>query len=274
LFAFNDILTEIQIEQDRSISVIELAADQDGNEEWITSNRKLHSSLPSSLCRALSSSEKLPIKKSYQLQAVISFVRGKTRTHDDYHVVHVKAPQEIEKRTLKRQLSKLDECISTKEEKSGETEQLNLVGDVSLSVMKLRRELVLKKLSSIEENTKDGKTSTDDWLLINGLKVTKTSADDARSFCGTLKEPSIVIFREIDKKAKVDESLEANVEVPVDVMDTVSLSNGCGPLCGSSTGKPSKSMFFFAHRLNANNFLCLLSTHRFAWEGGSGCLGL
>lgn len=235
---------EIQIEADGSISVVELATvDGDGNEEWMTSNRKLNNPLPASLTKALSSNhQKLPVKKSYELQAVISFVRGKTRTHDDYHVLHVKAPQSIAKQTLLRQLQKIDECILEKE-KCDKERQLSLVTGITLEVMNhitlvtditleslvARKGKVQKKLATLEEQ------SEDDWLLINGLKVTQTTSDDARSFAGSLKEPSIVIFREAEKRHELE--VTEDILVPVDVMDTVSFSNGCGPLCGSSEGK-------------------------------------
>ena len=218
---------EIQIEEDGSVSVVELAVDQDGNEEWIASNRKLHNGLPVSLTKALKSNHHKSIKKSYELQAVISYVRGKTRVHDDYHVVHIKADQDIAKQTLSRQLEKIDECVSEKEK--GDSKHLTLVTDITLEAMKSRRELVQKKLESVNE------PSEDNWLLINGLKVTQTSSDDARSFCGSLKEPSIIVFREIEKQTQPCEVREALVSP--DVMNTVSLSNGGGPLCGSSGGK-------------------------------------
>ena len=222
---------EIQIEDDRSISVIELTVDQDGNQEWLSSNRKLHSSFPSSLTKHISRAQALPaknIKKSYQLEAVISFI--KTRTHDNYHVVHVRAPQDLSKQTLSRQLSKINECIIEKEKGEIDAQHLTLLSDISLEVLKSRRDQVQKKLET--ERNKD------EWLLINGLKVTLTTSDDARSFCG-FKEPSIIIFREIDNAKQTEVNMDnfESVRVSDNVMDTVSLSNGCGPLCGSSGGK-------------------------------------
>eukprot|EP00956_Cyclotella_meneghiniana_P020070 scaffold34965_cov76-Cyclotella_meneghiniana.AAC.14 len=53
------------------------------NQEWLSSNRKLHGSFPWSLTKHISRAQALPaknIKKSYQLEAVILFV--KTHTHD------------------------------------------------------------------------------------------------------------------------------------------------------------------------------------------------
>lgn len=218
---------EIQIEEDSSVSVVELAVNQDGKEEWITSNRKLNNALPPSLTKALSSNHRAPIKKSYELQAVISYVRGKTRTHDDYHVVHVKASRDIASQTLSRQLRKIDECILEKEKDNAS--QITLIADITLEDMKSRRDQVQKKFASVDER------SEEDWLLINGLKVTKTTSDDVRSFGGSLKEPSIIIFREVEKEAQPEEVREALVSE--DVMDTISLSDGNGPLCGSSGGE-------------------------------------
>lgn len=211
----------------------------------MASNRKLNNALPASLTKALGlNNQKLPVKKSYELQAVISFVRGKTRTHDDYHVVHVKAPRSLAKQTLLRQLQKIDECILEKERCDKEQQmsvvagitleamnQITLVTDIALESLTARKEQVLKKLASLEDQ------SEEDWLLINGLKVTRTTSDDARSFCGSLKEPSIIIFREVENQNEVEVVKESLV--PVDVMDTVSYSNGSGPLCSSTEGKSS-----------------------------------
>ena len=220
------------------MSVKEKVVDRDGNEKWISSNRKLHSALPASLTSVLSSNDQtFPVKKSYQLQAVISFVRGKTRTHDDYHVVHVRAPQDIAKQTLSRQLAKIHECISEKENDIGK-QHVTLITDITVTTMKSRREQVQTKLTRLEERNKTPKPNEDEWLLINGLKVTQTTSDDARSFSGSLKEPSVIIFREVLEQTHIDEIEE--VEVPVKVMDTISLSNGCGPLCGSSGGELSR----------------------------------
>lgn len=221
-------LVEIQIEEDKSISVVELTVDQDGNQEWVSSNRKLHSSFPSSLTKHISRAQTHPVKntkKSYQLESVISLV--KSRAHDDYHVVHIRAPRDLAKQTLSRQLSKINECIMEKEKGDMEAQHLSLLAEIPLEELKSRRDQVQKKL--------DAKPNKDEWLLINGLKVTLTTSDDARSFCG-FKEPSIILFREIPtEQAQTDKS--EVIRVSDNVMDTVSLSNGCGPLCGSSGGK-------------------------------------
>lgn len=218
--------------------MMEKVSKHDGSEEWISSNRKLHSLLPASLTGDLSSNDQsYPIKKSYQLQAVISFVRGKTLNHDDYHVVHVRAPQDIAKETLSKQIAKIDECISEKENDLNE-QHVTLVTDITIATLKSRQEEVQKKLKRLEERKKAPTPDVDEWLLINGLKVTKTTSDDARSFSGRLKEPSVIIFREVIEQTQVDEIKE--VEVPTEVMDTISLSNGRGPLCGSSGGKLSQ----------------------------------
>jgi hypothetical protein len=221
---------EVQIEADNSITVKELVEDLDGNEEWITSSRKL--SLPPYLVEQFpaDSSQSLPVRKSYSLDAVLSFVRGSS-ANSGHHVVHIRAPQGVTKQTLLRQLRKIEECIT---EEIDTQQQMTLVADIT-SALKTRKDEVLNKLCDVEERIKNGHNEDSDWLLLNGLRVTKTLVDDARSFGGNFKEPCIVIFREIDE----DDSEGVNNEslVSLSAMDTVSLSNGCGPLIDSSGGE-------------------------------------
>ncbi|KAL7520790.1 hypothetical protein ACHAWX_006178 [Stephanocyclus meneghinianus] len=239
---------EVQIAEDTCISVKELTVDEHGNKIWIASSRKL--SFSASLTESLASENphKLPIKKLYSLQAVVSFVRGISISSKNdldatnaYHVVHVRVPQGLAKQTLSRQLRKIQECISEKENATPQQEQITLVTDISLLAMKARQESVQDNLFKVDERID---AIEDEWLLINGLKVTKTSSDDVRSFNGGFKEPCIVLFREVDditqcngskQKEKDDEAL-----VPVSVMETVSLSNGCGPLFSSVGDLPGK----------------------------------
>ncbi|KAL3798250.1 hypothetical protein HJC23_000164 [Cyclotella cryptica] len=240
---------EVQIAEDKSISVKELIKDQDGHETWITSCRKL--SLPASLIQSLGSDypQHLPTKKLYSLQAVVSFIRGVSNdsttdlgANDAHHVVHVRVPQGLAKETLSRQLRKIQECVAEKETATNQRQQCTLVTDISLLAMKSRQEQVQKNLIEVEERIRNAKE--DEWLLINGLKVIKTSAEDVRSFNAGFKEPCIVLFREINDitsetgREQLEEAGEALV--PASVMETVSLSNGCGPLFANLGDLPGK----------------------------------
>jgi len=178
----------------------------------------------------------------------------------------VRAPHDIAKQTLSRQLRKIDDCLKEKEDTSKQDHPLSLVTDISLAAMKSRQKQVHDKLSQVEERVNDPKVPEDGWLLINGLKVTKTSSDDARSFSGTLKEPSIVIFREVNGPQHTNTVEE--VLVPVNVVDTVSLSaNGRGPLCSSSDGKGSILNTFSC----TSNILIILFSLRLAWKRRFSC---
>lgn len=242
---------KISIEMDRSITVKELAVQEDGTEEWMTFEQNIP--LSDSLL-----GEEVPqqrIEKSYQLDAVVSFIRTNSgdpaskATCEGHHVVHVRAPVDFEGKLLAKQLRQIDKCEKDTSNNGDESldaaamDNITLVSDIPLEE---RRNQVQEQIRKLQE--KDDSNS-DQWLLLNGFVVTKIdNSDDIRSFNAKFKEPSIVLFREITSDGErnnevaaknnadpsMAEALPREKTVPVSVMKTTSISNGCGPQLANS----------------------------------------
>ena len=218
---------EVQIEEDRSITVKELATTHDGKEEWIISRQKLP--LSPSVFEEDELSQNLPLKKLYRLEASVSFVRCSSNSIDGHHVLHVRVPSDHRFEVLNAQLDQINNCLEKKK-----VPQLlyhhTLVSNISTDNLEERRTHLQDQLRELEEQ-ETSEYSTE-WLLINGFVVTKVAADDVRSFNAKFKEPSIVIFREVgdkrDQKLSInllcDEDSETYVQTSV--MDTKSISDG------------------------------------------------
>lgn len=224
---------EVQIETDRSITVKELATNDDGKEEWLVSQQKLP--LPSSILKSIEDepSQNLPLKKSYRLEATVSFVRSSGSLDTGHHVLHVRVPVEHEIEALKKQLRQIELCLEDKEQAPPDTKLLSLVSRISSDTLKERQTHLQDQLRRQEEK-RIAKDSSE-WLLINGFVVTKVEPDDVRSFNAKFKEPSIVIFREVNEEK--EEDLPKNVtnilsnfggesSVQTSVMETTSISDG------------------------------------------------
>eukprot|EP00571_Detonula_confervacea_P008660 CAMPEP_0172317850 /NCGR_PEP_ID=MMETSP1058-20130122/33035_1 /TAXON_ID=83371 /ORGANISM="Detonula confervacea, Strain CCMP 353" /LENGTH=1651 /DNA_ID=CAMNT_0013032517 /DNA_START=344 /DNA_END=5299 /DNA_ORIENTATION=+ len=256
---------EIQIETDKSITVKELVVNEDGEEEWMTFEQKLpmSDSFLEAWEKELPQKQNLPIKKSYRLDAVVSFIRtnsddassdaSNSLSCEGHHVVHVRKPMDLESRALARQLHQIERSLASTEKegnpdsnedgssnnnKATDT-QITLVSGISLQERQQYLEEQLRKLKE--------KEAKDQWLLLNGFVVTNIdNSDDVRSFNAKFKEPSIVLFREITDSdnggkdaVKVEPSKELSealsktlppdAMVPVSVMNTTSISNGHGP---------------------------------------------
>lgn len=233
---------EIQIETDKSITVKELLVNEDGGEEWMTFEQKLPLADSFFVDWEKDLPQNLPIKKSYRLDAVVSFIRANSDSTADsshlcegHHVVHVRKPIDLEINALATQLRQIERCLAENEQDSlnaDHTEQLTLVSGISMQERKQHLEGQLRKLKEKET----------EWLLLNGFIVTTVDNADVRSFNATFKEPSIVLFREIADsnnggkeavKVEPSEDLSNTIQrdsmVPVSVMGTASISNGHGP---------------------------------------------
>ena len=186
-------LIEIQIETDKSITVKELAMNDEGKEEWITFEQKLP--LPPSFFEDWEKElpQDLPIKKSYRLVSVISFVRSNSDAessdatqNEGHHIVHVRTPIDFEMKALMDQLRQVEKCLAEEEQQStAANKPITLMSGISLHE---RAEHLKEELLKLKTQRKDQKTS-DQWLLINGFVVTKVEADDVRSFNAKFKEP-------------------------------------------------------------------------------------
>lgn len=235
---------EVQIETDRSITVKELATTEDGKEEWLTYQQKLP--LPASIFRSSNDelSQNLPMKKSYRLEAAVSFVRSDgDSSYAGHHVLHVRVPVDLEIEALNKQLRMIDICLEEKEQAPSDEEQerqqlqqhLSLLSSIAPVTLRKRqlhiREQIQRQKEKIISNDPGG------WLLINGFVVSKVSPDDVRSFNAKFKEPSIVIFREVtdEKEKKIQSDMYSPSQfvgdnsVQESVMKTKSISDGRYP---------------------------------------------
>jgi len=245
---------KIRIEADGSITVEELVTNDDGTERWMTFEQKLPTR-SDALFEALENEElqrrNLPIEKSYRLDSVVSFVRANLEAAtssasvdasslrpscEGHHVVHVRVTPDLEGEALARQLRQIERCLL---EKGGRQDNgPGKDGDASSdAVLADNRRFTLTSGVPLEERrchlTEKEGANSDKWLLLNGFVVTKVnSSNDVRSFNAKFKEPSIVLFREVNIEPSISEASEVvprETLVPVNVMETTSISNGLGP---------------------------------------------
>lgn len=253
---------EVQIEADRSITVKELATTDDGKEEWLVSQQKLP--LPASIFNSIKDepAQNLPMKKSYRLEASISFVRSVGDSLDaGHHVLHVRVPVEHEIEALSKQLHQVEICLQQKEQARPGTEHdhqqhLSLVSRISPDTLKERKKHLQDQLSRLKG--KENYNHVSEWLLINGFVVTKVNPDDVRSFNAKFKEPSIVIFREVSGEkeqilppnlSNLLSNIGSEISVQTSVMETKSLSEGRHP------GIPLQGKYYFDYDYTDNALL-------------------
>ncbi len=271
---------EVQIETDRSITVKELATTDDGKEEWLVSQQKLP--LPASVLKSMKDepSQNLPMKKSYRLEAAVSFVRSSGNSLDaGHHVLHARVPVGHEIEALNRQMHQIKLCLEDKEQAPPDTKLLSLVSRMSPDTLSERQKYLQDQLSRLEEKRYSKDSS--EWLLINGFVVTKVNSDDVRSFNAKFKEPSIVIFREVsDEKeeelpknfADLLSNFGGEASVQTSVMETKSISDCQHPGISLQGEYLSTSI-----TLKTFCYICFTvavasrSFHRTAWEGRLGC---
>lgn len=176
---------EIQIETDKSITVKELAVNKDGKEEWMTFKGNL--TLPQSIFDEAGKEipQDLPIKKSYRLDAVISFIRTSSCASNDasqlegHHVVHVRTPNDFEIKMLNRQLHQMEKSLDGLN--AAPHKEMTLMPGIPLEE---HRQRLADQRGVLKEKEK-----SDQWLLFNGFVVTRVNTDDVRSFNAKFKEP-------------------------------------------------------------------------------------
>lgn len=230
---------EVEIALDRSVVVRELASRDDENEEWVEfkQNHPLSSSIFDTV--------EYPTTKKYRLDAVCSFIRNNgSESIEGHHVIHVRSRKDLECHALRRQIIKLEESIAEREIESRATEgggkncHMTILSRVSSATLQERKLKLQQQLETAHLGYSEGEKERCEWLLFNGFVVTKTTIDDVRSFTANFKEPSLVLFREIDEvntiKCQTDVRDQAFVEIPTTVMNTTSIS-------GSSDTKNSTS---------------------------------
>lgn len=175
---------EVQIETDNSITVNELVVNDDGEDEWLKVEGKLM--LPESLFQGQEMHHHdLPIKKTYCLDAVVSFIRSTNSSAsinasqvEGHHVVHVRTSTDHQKRLLHNQLHQIEKYL----------DNVSAVGNIQIhmSESSLAENLqhIKDRIVALEE-----KETGDQWWLLNGFVLTKIeNADDVRSF-SDIKQP-------------------------------------------------------------------------------------
>lgn len=180
---------EVHIESDKSITVKELALNEDGEEEWCVLEQSLP--LPRSFFAEWEKElpQELPIKKCYRLEAVLSFVRTNSGLSSDeapyqegHHVVHVRIPADLECKALQKQLVQIEQSLKSLNTTTDNIGRMTLDSDIPLEE---RRQHLEDQLREVE-----ARETSDQWVLINGFVVSKLDdSDDVRSFNAKFKEP-------------------------------------------------------------------------------------
>jgi Ubiquitin carboxyl-terminal hydrolase len=177
-------------------------------------------------------------KYQYRLDAVVSFIRDDMDSNPDsiadvsgHHVVHVRVPKAYKKHLLSEQHKEVSALSSTDWSSSS-----MFVTDKNWNTktFKERAEKVQSSLDALEEGDS---TSESSWLLANGYVVSDTVIEDARAFHVAFKEPCLVVYRAVhaespDQSFEVEDlnpSEELSPPIPLDVMDTRSLTDGRPP---------------------------------------------
>ena len=224
-------IIEVELQENGNVIVRELiGSNMEDAGAWEVSEAE--EVLPREVVNALrKSSEKLDSsatgmrKHRYQLDAVVSFIRSGGGVEDEndasgHHVLHARVSKSYDERALALQMSQLETFASS----DSDSDILTLTSKLSKDMLEARSALVRSKLD--RRNAKGG----DSWILINGLAVTETIVEDARSFEVAFKEPCLVTFRQIDlEERRKEEMLPPLSKVPFKVMNTPSLSTGKPP---------------------------------------------
>jgi len=211
---------EIELLADGNVAVTEWHKTKDGSGETSSTFRG-KSSLPPEVAKlVLKASSKQ--KYRYRLEAVLSYVTGCEDEGSDepsgHHVLHSRVTTDYKRRVLKSQAQaarKLAEkgCY-TSPEKCEFHDLLLSAGSTAEDYVR-RAEIAEKELSSIEQE-EEKKISSDDWIIYNSYKVSKTVVEDARAFHVPFKEPVLVVFQAVDENGM---TLRETNEVDCDVKE-------------------------------------------------------
>lgn len=145
-----------------------------------------------------------PMKRRYALDMVLSLV-----SETGHYVLHARIHPKHRQHLKDQQIAVLEEACREQSDEFANT----LVGDS------------LPEFQKCLESLAKEEGATEEWLLINGYVVSRSSVDDARAF-PKYKEPLIILYRDVElqETIKVKQSL-----VPVSAMRTSSLNGVKAP---------------------------------------------
>lgn len=202
----------------------------------------------------------LVMVRTYELVAIVSFVHSNSSSHernvestsssgdDGNHVVHIRIPRQYKKKILSQQTEKvkvsrrlaenLETCFTEIRNLSYECPDYTLPPLTQASQVPSSQ---LQDRALISEKMIEDQEQSDEWILVNGFVVTKTSMDAACDFTLDFREPCLVLYRDIDDmkdwasnitKENVEEAIVGDCQkmsIPVSVMDTPSLTSSPQP---------------------------------------------
>mmetsp|Transcript_14080 Transcript_14080/g.29422 ORF Transcript_14080/g.29422 Transcript_14080/m.29422 type:complete len:553 (+) Transcript_14080:42-1700(+) len=235
---------EVELLADGNVTVTEWHKDENGDGETLSIFRG-KSSLPPEVAQlVLKASSKQ--KCRYRLESVLSYVRGCEEEGggeeaSGHHVLHSRVSIDYKRRVLKSQAKearKLAEKVSAfKSPEESEFQELLLSSGTTAEDYESRAKSVEEQLSLMEQEQEEN-TSSNDWIIYNGYKVSKTVVEDARAFHVPFKEPILVVFQAVDEKGiPLRDTKEANLELEeitnslsASVMNPSSLSRYSGEI--------------------------------------------
>jgi PAB-dependent poly(A)-specific ribonuclease subunit 2 len=240
---------EIELEDSGNVIVRELVRNiETGTEEW--TECKGSGFIPPSISQLVSKAKVGvgPRKRRYRLDAVISMVRDDLDKNcpDEvshvgegeafgHHVLHARVSKHHKRELLTHQRDEIAKLVSS-ESTAEECLKMTLVGiNASKDVFQKRLDFANQQLAEM-----DKETTKEEWVLVNGFVVSNTVIEDAKALHVKFKEPSLVVFRALDKQE--DESGGSSIKKPaiyrdrlltLDVMRTQSITNGSKSPCAS-----------------------------------------
>lgn len=172
---------------------------------------------------AQSKSQEVDSKRRYRLEAVVSLVRDDfDRKGVEYiggvvghQVLHARVPKSTALRVMKSQM----EEISSTLQKIYRYES-TIVNSSDATSLEGRLQQLEQHIREMEVDA-----SQDEWHLMNGYTVSKSSSQDARAFHQKFREPSLCIFRAQDIVHQDTDPPSAKFSVPPEIMRTQSLTN-------------------------------------------------
>lgn len=232
-------IIEVELLADGNVAVTEWHKAKDGDGET-SSTFQGKSSLPPEVAKlVLKASSKQ--KYRYRLEAVLSYVTGYEDEASDkpsgHHVLHSRAPIDYKRRVFKsqaqaaRNLAEKDSRLSPEKR---DLHDLLISAGIAADDFVTRAEFVEKQISSMEQEEKNN--SSEDWIIYNSYKVSKTVVEDARAFHVPFKEPVLIVFQAVDEDGvtrremnEVDCDVEEIIKsLATSVMNPSSLSANCG----------------------------------------------
>lgn len=202
-------IIEVELEDDGNVVVREFIEKADSDEkEWSTVADT--SAIPAAIAEIISKNQDSIKKRTYRLDAVLSFVRDdmdpsmeeqlpdsiseKTKGH---HVLHVREPSAYKLRALSSQRKEVDHLVMEQESESDRLE-----GRKWTLASKTKSEILCKRSETVThllQNQPSPESMDSDWILFNGFVVSKTVAEDARAFHVPFKEPCLLTYRAVSE---------------------------------------------------------------------------